>query len=274
MPVEALALALLAACLHALWNVLLAGAKDPETAAAVALPVSVIAFAPAAVLVWEVERAAIPYVAASSALHFAYFALLMAAYRRADLTIVYPLSRGLAPVLVLGVAVGLLGTATSPLQVAGVLLVATGVLLVRGVARHSRPRGVVFAVAIAGCIAAYTLVDKEGMEHAAPVPYLELVLVPGAAVYLGLIATLKGARTVAGELRASTAVAGLATFAAYALVLAALAIAPAAPVAAVRETSVVIGTALAAVLLRERVGALRLAGSAVVVAGIMALAVG
>src|SRR6184192_4097139 len=101
MPLDALALALGAAALHALWNLQLAGARDVEAATAAALPCAALLFAPVAAATWRVESAAWPFLVASTALELGYFVLLVAAYRRADLSLVYPVARGLAPVLVL-----------------------------------------------------------------------------------------------------------------------------------------------------------------------------
>src|SRR3989442_241133 len=81
-----------------------ARAADVEAATAAALPVGLVVFAPVAVVWWRVEGAAVPFVVASSGLELAYVALLAAAYRRAELSLVYPLTRGLAPVLVLVVS--------------------------------------------------------------------------------------------------------------------------------------------------------------------------
>jgi len=125
---------------------------------------------------------------------------------------------------------------------------------------------------VATCIAAYTLVDHAGLDHAAPIPYLELVMIPTSIAYLAGALALWGPRALAAELRPATVVAGLGMFGAYALALAALARAAAAPVAAVRESSVVIATALAAVVLHERVGRRRWAGAVLVVAGVAAIA--
>ena len=91
-------------------------------------------------------------------------------------------------------------------------------------------------------------------------------------VYLPVMGRLKGARAIAAAVRPRIAVAALCIFGAYALVLAALQLAPAAPVAALRETSVVFATAYAALVLGEPAGRRRLAGAAVVVAGISVLA--
>jgi len=271
-PLSALLLALAAAVLHALWNVLIARSRDPEAATAVALVAAAVAFAPVAVLTWDVGRDAWPYVVASAALELAYFALLAAAYRRSELGLVYPLARGLAPVFVLVAAAVVVGTDPSAGQVVGVAAIAAGVLLVRGFGRRADGRGTLFAAVIAACIAAYTLVDKEGMQHAAPLPYLELVLAGPALVYAAGLAAARGRPAVRAEVGLPAIAAGLAMFGAYAFVLAALDRAAAAPVAAVRETSVVLATVLAARVLHERVPPVRLAGSVIVAGGVAVLA--
>ena len=271
MPLSAFALALAAAFVHALWNLLLARADDPEAAAAVALVTGVIVFAPVAAAWWEIEADALPYVAASSLLELVYFALLGAAYRRAEVSVVYPLARGIAPVLVLVAGVLALGADTTATQAVGVCLVGLGVLLVRGLRRPADASGVLFGLAIACSIAAYTLVDDEGIRFANAVTYLELTLVVPAIGYAAGIAAVKGRPALRAELGAASVVAGLGMWVAYCLVLVALARAEAAPVAAVRETSVVIATVGAALFLRERVGPGRLAGAVLVAAGVALL---
>jgi drug/metabolite transporter (DMT)-like permease len=224
--------------------------------------------APLALWWWRIDAEAVPFLAASSALQLAYFALLAAAYRRADLSVVYPLARGLAPVFVLAGAIVFTGASTSAVQVAGVLLVTCGVLLVRGLGRG---RGFAFGIVIALLIATYTVVDKHGVAHASPVAYVEVItLLPGLA-YAAVLATTRGAGALRAALGPRAVIAGLASFAAYGLVLAALKLAPAASVAAVRETSVLIATALAAVILHERVTPIRLAGAFLVVGGVALL---
>jgi drug/metabolite transporter (DMT)-like permease len=266
-PLSAFLLALAAAFVHAAWNLLIARARDPEAATAVALVVAVVAFAPVLALRWELESEAWPYIAASSALELVYFALLGAAYRRADLSVVYPLARGLAPVLVLVVGVGALGAETTALQALGVCLVGLGILLVRGLRRPAGSAGVLFGLAIACSIAAYTLVDDEGIQFANAVTYLELTLIAPAIGYALGVGWLKGGSALRAEVAPATVVAGLGMWVAYGLVLAALARAEAAPVAAVRETSIVIATLGAALFLHERVGPMRLAGAALVAVG-------
>jgi drug/metabolite transporter (DMT)-like permease len=264
----AVALALAAAVLHAVWNLLLARAPDTDAATAVALAISVVLFALPAVLTWRVDAAAWPYVAASVAFELGYVATLAAGLSRGDLSVVYPLARGSAPVLVLAVSAGVLGAATSAWQVAGVLLVAAGVLLVRGLRRPDDPLVVALALACGGCIAGYTIVDADGLDHAAALPYLWVVLALTALGYLPAIARVRGTAALRAALRWDTALAAVLFFGAYLLVLGALRLAEPGPVAALRETSVVIATALGALILREPVTRARAAGAVVVVTGI------
>src|SRR6266576_1380965 len=154
-PLTALALALAAAFVHALWNLLLARARDIEAATAVALVVAVAVFAFPAAAFWHVDGRVWPYVVGSAGFELLYFALLAAAYRRAEFSVVYPIARGSAPVLVL---VG----------------------------------GVAFGLKIGCCIAGYTLIDKYGIRYATPVSYLELSMMPPAIVYAAAVARAKG----------------------------------------------------------------------------------
>lgn len=271
MPTSALLLALAAAFVHALWNVLLARARDPQAATAVALLTAEVVFALPAWAAWRMEPDVWPFLIASGALQLVYFTLLVTAYKIAPLSVVYPISRGVAPVLVLLLGIVVLGRPTSADQVLGVLLVAGGVLLVRGT-RPRHGRGVALGLTIACVIATYTLVDKRGVTHAGALPYLELSMLGPAIVYAAFVLRSRGRPALRSELRASTLVAGVATFGAYCLVLLALQRAAAAPVAAVRETSVVITALLARRLLAERVGWARFGGAVCVAAGIALLA--
>jgi uncharacterized membrane protein len=262
MPADALVLALGAAVLHAAWNIALAGRRDVPAATAIAFCFAALVFTPVAVARWEVDSAAIPYMAISASLELAYVALLAAAYGRAELSVVYPVARGVAPVLVLLTA-----------EVAGVLLVAAGVVLVRGLGRGSSA-GVGFGLAIGACIAGYTLADARGVDHADPLAYLVVVLALPAVAYLVIVALRGGTERLRAELGWTPVFIGLASFGAFALALFALQRASAASVASVRETSVVIAVALAAPFLGEQVGPRRLAGAALVVAGVAVLAGG
>src|SRR3954471_2181527 len=130
-PLDALALALAAAVVHAAWNAGLAGAELTRSTTAVALLAGAVLFAPLAALTWDVEAMALPYLGASILAEFAYVALLATAYARAEMSVVYPVARGVAPVLVLIAAPASVGTG----DVAGVVLISVGVVAVRGIRR-------------------------------------------------------------------------------------------------------------------------------------------
>jgi drug/metabolite transporter (DMT)-like permease len=268
----ALLLALSAAFVHALWNILLARARDIESSTAVALITAEVVFAPLTLLTWDADRSVWPFLAVTGLLQVTYFALLGTAYRTLPLSVVYPVARGGAPVLVLLIGATVLGRTTTWTQVAAVVLVVAGILLVRGL-RDADPRGIAFGVVIAAVIAGYTLVDKSGIKHAAPITYQEMSMLGPTVLYSAAVLRVKGVGAVRAAIGPASMVAGVCTFAAYALVLAALQRAPAASVAAVRETSVVIAAVLAGTVLRERVGPLRLAGAVLVAAGVALLAV-
>ena len=271
MPPLAFTLAITAAVLHAFWNILLARARDPESATAVALVAAVIVFAPVAALRFDAEWAVWPFIVVTSMLQLLYFALLATAYRKAELSFVYPVARGVAPAIVLVVSVVALGDSTRPRRwsvsssSASVCCSSAACGAHRFARVRVRPRDrlcdrVVHAPRQAGDHPREPC-HLSGAEHD-----------PGGDRVRGGDLAVKGRVRVRAELGASAVLAGILSFAAYALVLAALERASAASVAAVRETSVVMATAFAAVLLHERVSRSRLAGSALVVCGIALLA--
>jgi drug/metabolite transporter (DMT)-like permease len=274
MPISALLLALAAAVVHATWNLLVSGQEDTHSASAVALVVGTVVFAPVALVTWRLDSAAMPYVAGSSALELAYLALLATAYSVAAMSFVYPIARGSAPVLVLVAGVIAVGAAVSLLAAVGVVVVAVGIVLVRGLSTSGRPRDLALALGVGVCIAGYTLVDKHGIVHAAPITYLVLVLGLPAVVYALAVWRVRGGAALRAAVNRSTVLAGIGMFGAYALALAALRLAPAAAVAAVRESSVVMGTAVLAITGREKIEPERLAGAVAVVAGIALISLG
>ena len=274
MPISALLLALAAAAVHATWNLLLSGAEDTHSASAVALVVGTVVFAPVALLGWRFEPAAWPYVAASSFLEVLYIALLATAYSVAAMSFVYPIARGSAPVLVLAAGVVVTGATVSWPAAVGVLFVGTGIVLVRGIRGAGRPRDLALALSVGVCIAGYTLVDKHGIGHANPIAYADVVFALTAAAYVLGVWRWRGRRALRAAVTGKTILAGVGFFGAYALVLLALRIAPAASVAAVRESSVLIATAVLAIEGRERISVPRALGAVAVVAGIALISLG
>lgn len=268
MPISALLLALAAAVVHAAWNLLLSDAEDVHSASAVAVSAGAVVFAPVAALTWRLHAAGIPYVAGSSALETIYLVLLATGYSVAAMSFVYPIARGSAPVLVLLISVTALGAPASAGAAIGVLVVAVGIVLVRGVRVSGRSRDLALALSVGACIAGYTLLDKHGITHGNPIAYLELVFTGMAVAYLAGVWRLRGGLALRRAVNARSVLAGIGYFGGYALTLGALTLAPAASVAAVRESSVVMATAYLAITGREPVGRGRLLGAVAVAAGI------
>jgi drug/metabolite transporter (DMT)-like permease len=261
----ALLLALGAATLHAVWNLLLRATRDTEAATAVSVVAFVIVLAPFAAATWDVDAAAWKYIGPSGGLELVYIVLLATAYRHFELSLVYPIARGLAPVATLVFAIVIVSADPSAAEVAGVFVVAAGVLLVRG-ARGGH--GAALGVGIATVIGGYTLIDRYGIRHAGAFSYALLVMLGAAVLYPPFV----GVRRVRAAVSPTTVAVGVLSAAAYVLVLLALRRAPAPSVSAVRETSVVIAAVLAAIFLHERVGSARLAGAVLVAGGIALLA--
>src|SRR5579864_7570226 len=156
-PAAALVLALGSAVLHAAWNLLLARGRDVQAAAAATFLLSVALAAPFAAVWWSARPSVWPYALASTLLEVVYVVALASAYRMTDLSVVYPLSRGLAPVLTLVAAVVVLDHKASWTEVAGVLLVGIGVVFVPGPRGRGDVRALLAVATIASSIAAYTL---------------------------------------------------------------------------------------------------------------------
>ena len=278
MPAHVIAVVLLAALLHAGWNLLVRGGSDRALDALLVAVAASAVSAVAAALLPAPARASWPHLALSAGLHALYFALLAEAYRQGDFGPSYTLMRGVAPVLVaLAGAAGLSPEPLAARTAVGALTVAAGVLVMALLARApgALPRRAIgFALANAAVIAAYTVVDGAGVRRAGhAVSYTAWVFVLDAAPLAALAVALRG-RAVALHARLhwrrGLAGGGL-TLAAYALVLWAMTRAPVAGVAALRGTSVVFATALATWRLREPFGPGRIAVAALVALGVALL---
>jgi drug/metabolite transporter (DMT)-like permease len=266
-----------AAVLHASWNAIAHSMRD-QMIAMVLLGASY-AVCSAALLpfVTPTAPASRPWLYASVVLHVAYNALLMQSYRGGEFNQVYPLARGISPLVVAAVAAGLLGDHLTPVQYAGVLTVSVGLAVLvlaggRPSAAHHGP--LLFAVGTGLAIAAYTVVDGVGVRRSGSV----LGYTSGLFVIQGTIVVLIGlwvrGRALAREAAPHVGVGfacGVLSLTAYALVLWAQTRGALAAVAALRETSVIVGAAIGAVAFHERFGRSRLIATVVVAAGIVLL---
>ena len=275
-----LPLILLAAVCHAAWNALLKESGNPLLLSARAVAWGAALSTPVVAIAWMLHgRPALPaaawaLAAVSAALELVYFIFLSTAYQRGELSVVYPLARGTAPLLAVLVGVLLLGEHLQAIATGGVVLVLAGIWLIRRPAAAT-PGVLAPALATGVMIAAYTSLDRVGVRLAAPWLY-GWVLWVMAAVLLGgatRLPALRG-RGPGGTPPVPTAMAvGALMTGAYFLVLLALSVAPLAVIAPVRESAIVLVTAWGIWRLRERRGArLRVAGALAIVLGIGLLA--
>jgi uncharacterized membrane protein len=285
-----------AAVLHAAWNILLKGAGDPLRTATVGVAASSAILVPLVAVGWLVLAPSIPPEAwligtISGAVEVAYFVFLAAAFRRGDLSVVYPLARGTAPLLAVAIGVVVLGERLAPVAWLGVGLLVAGLLVVqrpwrllRAAAARDDRLAAGFALLTGAMIASYSALDRVGVQLA-PAWFYAGILWPVCAIGLVIVAWLRpriadGAYAPPDEpLDVPRAVVGgLLTFTAYGFVLFALSRAPLVIVAPLRESAVLLTSAWGVVRLREVTGraevVLRLAGSVLVLAGAAALAVG
>ena len=285
---SAVVLTLVGSVAHAAWNLLASRAHTEDSGLFVWVysVLSLVLLAPAALvavllgaqLSWTLVSAA----AVSALFHTAYAVSLQAAYSRSDLNVTYPVARGLGPVLAAGFAVAVLGERLGPLGWLGVALITLGVAVVStgAAAAPSRLRqsaGLRWGLVIAAAIAAYTLWDAHAVATLGVDP-LTYYAVGGAWMVLVLSVGCAGRLGGAGPLlrrhwRTGVAVAVLSPLA-YVLVLVALTLAPVSVVAPLRSTSIVVGSLVAWWWFDEAHGGRRLAGAAVVTAGVAALVLG
>lgn len=266
---------LAAAAFHAGWNALLKLNLEPFAATSLVAAASGLVALPVAGVVGLPSVVAWPYILASVAIHILYYLTLARAYRFGDLSQVYPIARGTAPLMTAIVASSWLGESLGRSGWAGVIMLAAGILLLalRG-GRTLRPfdrTSVGFALLNALTITAYTLVDGLGARlSGAPLQYtVWLFLLTGATMGAYGVAHLGSARLArefATHWRLTIGGAVLST-AAYAIAIWAMTVAPIALVAALRETSVLFAALLGTVLLREPVLPTRIVAALLVVAG-------
>ncbi|MEI7744253.1 MAG: EamA family transporter [Chloroflexota bacterium] len=281
----ALAFIAVAAVMHATWSILLKTAGDALRTATLGMVAASAIFLPFVIAGWLVAgQPAVPagawvIGAISGLVEVAYFVFLAAAYRRGDLSLVYPLARGSAPVLAVIVGVVILGERLTPVAWSGVGLLLGGLVVVqrpwrllRAAAADRSAAG--FALLTGLTIATYSSLDRVGVGMTPALVYAGIlwpVCAAGLVVVAWLRPRIRGGRYALPPepLNVPRAVVGgVLTFTAYVLVLAALARTPLAIIAPLRESAVVLASAWGVVRLREAVGrrdiGMRIGGSLLV----------
>ncbi len=272
----AVALAVLFAALcHASWNAIVRLGGDKIISVTLLVTAAGIIAAPAILLFPPLPRAAWPYLIASVAIHLGYNAALAMSYHHGELTRVYPLLRGSAPLTTLAISLLLLDEAVEPGEIAGIVVLAAGIIALtleggwRVLARS--PHAVLYAAASSICITGYTIADGLGARVAdSPHQYAAWFFLLDMLPMLAGVLLVKR-REFAAALRVSWP-AGLAggalSLVAYWIVIWAMTVAPIPLVAALRETSILFALLIGMVWLGEKVTPVRAASIALVLAGL------
>ena len=268
---------LLGALMHAAWNAIVKSRDDKllditkVTASAAALGALMLPVLPMP------AAASWPYLAASAAVHCAYFWLVAAAYRTGDLSLAYPVMRGTAPLLTAMLSYVVLAERYSATAWLGIVSLSLGIwLLGLDALRHRAHQGrsLAFGFGNALVIVAYTLIDGAGVRlSASPASYVAWLFALNALPLLAALRLMRGPRFLSGPAATwmQPLIGGALTLGSYGLALWAMTKAPVALVAALRESSVIFGLILAALLLKERFGAARWSASLLVACGAAAL---
>jgi uncharacterized membrane protein len=268
MPLDVVALVLVAAVLHASWNALLKPIDDRLAVFTLGFAMTGVVFVVLAPFVVPASDA-LPFVAASVFLHLAYNLLFTRSYEVGDFNQVYPIARGLSPLLVAVVAAIAISERPGVQQLAGIVVISCGLATLAGWPRAHERLGIALAVATGVMIAGYSVVDGIGVRHADDVIAYSTWLFAGqmlaTAAYVG-----RGLRVALPRWRRALAV-GVLALTGYGIVIWAQLHANLGGVSALRETSVIVAAAIGAVIFKERFGTRRVVASAIVVTGVALL---
>ena len=277
LPLSVTMAVLAAAVTHATWNAIAHGIKDQTLAFGligaggilVAIPLVIVAVAP--------KPDSWPYLLGSVVIHVFYNLLLMRCYRYGEFGQVYPLARGISPLVVTILAAVFVGEHLALPQLAGVVIVSSGLAALVFAGRRPGRAALLAAVGTGLTIAAYTTVDGVGVRlSASPAGYIGwLMLLQSLCVPTFALVRRRG---VLAKQRPRILLSGLTAGAlsvlAYGLVLWAQTKGALAPIAALRETSVIFAAIIGTLVFREPFGRARILATVLVVAGIVLLTVG
>jgi drug/metabolite transporter (DMT)-like permease len=279
LPIEAAALVLVAAFLHAAWNAMVKAGGDRLVVLTLANGTGVLIALAMTPFVPLPLPASWPFLVASIALHTGYYFFLIRAYRVGDLSHVYPLARGLSPILVAILAAIFANEVPPPWGMVGVVLACAGIMSLAcdgGMPWRGDRRPLIYAAGTAIFIAAYTLADGMAVRRAGEaISYIVWLMFLDGIPILCFTAYVRRRqlRAVVGANWRAGCVTGALQFGAYALVIWAMSVGSMASVSALRETSVIFAAFIGAVMLKERVGALRVGAAILVALGIVLMRV-
>ncbi len=268
---------LLAAALHATWNAIVKGSGDKYSS----MTAVVMGHVPLALLALPFSPMPAPsswsYLIGGVVLHTGYQLFLMLSYRMGDLTQVYPIARGIAPMLVALVSVLFLNVDLSSTELIAIMIIGTGIMslvFVRGSDGLHNANAAMMAVGTGCFIAAYSLVDGLGAREAGTaLGFYAWLTIINALAFMAIMRFAKpGTVTDVVTKHARFALlGGGASFLAYALAIWSFTQAPIALVTAVRETSIIIALFIGVFFLGERLNLLKLCSTAMTILGVLLL---
>ena len=278
MSLDVLLLVLLGALLHAGWNALVKSGADKAldaslvAAGAAACSIPFIPFLPMP------GSAALPFLVLSAVLQFTYFRLVAAAYTVGDIGLVYPIMRGVAPLIVAASSNLFLGETLSPAAIAGIAIISSGILTLALEARSGGRRPILLALANSVVIAGYTFVDGVGARlSTSPLSYtLWMSLLPPMMLFSWAFYQ-RGWQPVAAHVRRHWfrgLAGGAGSILSYGLALWAMTKAPVAVVAALRETSILFAIVISVVILNEKASLWRYVAGGVIALGVLTMRLG
>ncbi|NLS20889.1 EamA family transporter [Rhizobium sp. P40RR-XXII] len=278
MSFDVIALVLFGALLHATWNAIIKAGTDKSLDAALVSAGGAVAALPLLPFLPLPAAPAWPFIGASAILQFAYFQLVAAAYRAGDIGLVYPLMRGVAPLIIVSTSSFILKETLSGGALIGTMTICAGILTLAFEARKGGRRAIILALANAVVIATYTYVDGIGARISGnSVSYtLWMALLPPVLLFIWAISQ-RGIGPVAAHIRYNWwrgLIGGGGSIASYGLALWAMTKAPVAMVAALRESSILFALVISVVVLKERSSVWRYIAGAIIAAGVLVLRLG
>jgi drug/metabolite transporter (DMT)-like permease len=268
------AIVLMAALAHAMWNGLVKNSEDKLLSLTFVRFIGMILGLIVIVTQPSMDRSILPYVLLASSIHFVYFYCLINSYKLGEFSQVYPISRGLAPMLVLFAGLFIVDDSISNWQIIGTLLICAGLMYLAANKRTIAFAPLTFAVATAFCIAGYTLVSAVGVRLSESflvyAGWLEVVTGTGVLVFSFI---RRGKETVAYGIHnwKHGSLTGILSIGGYSAALWAMTTMPISSVAVLRETSIIFAALISGYMLKETFVFGRVIASTVVVVGIASL---
>ncbi len=288
MTIFALILVLLSAMAHATWNFLAKRATNQEIFIWWLLVAISALLLPVAAILWWQNPVFYPgwwFILGTVILHTIYFFFLGKSYKSADLSLVYPIARGLGPALVPVLGVVVLKEVITPLAITGIITVVIGIYtlywwghlpqILRDPFRFFREAGARYALLTGLVIAAYSVWDKVGVSYVNPFLYMYFLALGSALFLAPYILRVYGISVIQAERKRNMSgilIAGMLMFLAYGLILLALQFSQVSYIAPSREVGIVLGVILGTMILGEPFGKGRIIGSCLIVLGLALIA--